>query len=74
MVKKGSSDYKKVRKRWFFKEPLTECFFVEPKMVILWHRCEARFKAPLFIRVYEQMVPYCKALLYFIYRKSIQIH
>ncbi len=35
---KGSSDYKTVRKRWFFKEPLTEWFFVEPKMVILWHR------------------------------------
>ncbi len=42
MAKEGSSDYKKVRKRWFFKEPLTECFFVEPKMVLLWHRlkCE----------------------------------
>ncbi len=26
-----SEDYKKVRKRWFFKEPLTEYFFVEPK-------------------------------------------
>ncbi len=38
MAKEGSSDYKKVRKRWFFKEPLTECFFVEPKMVLLWHR------------------------------------
>uniref|UniRef100_A0A672NBY3 Transmembrane protein 63C n=1 Tax=Sinocyclocheilus grahami TaxID=75366 RepID=A0A672NBY3_SINGR len=24
-----------VRKRWFFKEPLTEWFFVEPKMVLL---------------------------------------
>ncbi len=31
MVKEGSSDYKKVSKRWFFKEPLTEWFFVEPK-------------------------------------------
>ncbi len=38
MVKEGSSDYKKLRKRWFFKELLTECFFVEPKMVLLWHR------------------------------------
>ncbi len=27
VVKEGSSDYKKVRKRWFFKEPLTEWFF-----------------------------------------------
>ncbi len=34
MVKEGSSDYKKLRKRWFFKQPLTEWFFVEPKMVL----------------------------------------
>ncbi len=27
MVKEVSSDYKKERKRWFFKEPLTEWFF-----------------------------------------------
>ncbi len=52
MVKEGSSDYKKVRKRWFFKEPLTEWFFVEPKKVILWHRCEEPFEAPLFLREY----------------------
>ncbi len=52
MVKEGSSDYKKVRKRWFFKEPLTQQFFVEPKMVLLWHRCEESFGAPLFLRVY----------------------
>ncbi len=26
----------------FFKEPLTEWFFVEPKMIILWHLCEPR--------------------------------
>ncbi len=38
-------DYKKVRKRWFFKEPLTEWFFVESKMVLLWHRCEEPFKS-----------------------------
>ncbi len=31
MVKEGSSDHKKVGKRWLFKEPLTERFFVEPK-------------------------------------------
>ncbi len=31
MVIKGSSDYTNVRKRWFFKEPLTELFFVVPK-------------------------------------------
>jgi len=30
-VKEGSSDYKKVRKGWFFKETLTEWFFVESK-------------------------------------------
>jgi len=50
-VKEGSSDYEKVRKRWFCKEALTEWFFVEPKKVLLWHRCEEPFKAPLFSRV-----------------------
>jgi len=50
---KGSSDYKKLRKRWFFKEPLTEWFFVEPKIVLLWHHCEEPFKH-LFLRVYAQ--------------------
>ncbi len=49
MVKKGSSDYKKVRKIRSFKEPLTVWFFVESKMVLLWHRCE---ESPLFLRVY----------------------
>ncbi len=44
VAKEGSSDYKKVRKRWFFKEPLTEWFFVEPKMVILWHRLKNLLK------------------------------
>ncbi len=44
MAKQGSSDYKKVRKRWFFKETLTEWFFVEPKMVLICHRCEEPFK------------------------------
>ncbi len=53
-MKEGSSDYKKVRKRWFFKEPLTEWFFVEPKMVLLWHRCEEPFEAPLFLRLQQQ--------------------
>ncbi len=28
----------------FFKEPLTEWFFVESKMVLLWHHCEEPFK------------------------------
>ncbi len=37
VAKEGSSDYKKVRKRWFFKEPLTDWFFVEPQMVPLWY-------------------------------------
>ncbi len=37
VVKEGSSDYKKVRKRWFFKEPLTEWLFVEPKIVLQYH-------------------------------------
>ncbi len=31
----------------FFKEPVTEWFFVEPEMVLLCHRCEAA----LFLRV-----------------------
>ncbi len=48
MANQGSSDYKKVRKIWFFKETLTEWFFVEPKMVLICHRCEE----PLFLRVY----------------------
>ncbi len=53
VVKEGSSDYKTVRKRWFFNEPLTEWFFVEPKMVILsMASLEERFEAPLFLRVY----------------------
>ncbi len=43
MVKEGFSDYKNVRKRWFFKEPLTEWFFVGPKKVLLWHRSEEPF-------------------------------
>ncbi len=38
------SDYIKVRKRWLFEEPLTEWFFVEPKIVLLWHSCEEPFK------------------------------
>ncbi len=43
-MKEGSSDDKKVRKRRFFKEHLTEWFFVEPKMFLLWHCCEEPFK------------------------------
>ncbi len=27
-----------------FNESLTEWFFVKPKMVLLWHRCEEPFK------------------------------
>ncbi len=50
MVKEGSSDYIKVMKRWFFKELLTEGFFVEPKLVLLCHRREEPFEAPLFLR------------------------
>ncbi len=44
MAKEGSSDYKKLRKRRFFKERLTEWFIVESKMDLLWHRCEEPFK------------------------------
>ncbi len=43
MAKEGSSDYKKVRKKCFFKEPLTEWFFVEPKMVLLRQGCQTQF-------------------------------
>ncbi len=56
MAKECSTDYEKVRTRWFFKEPLTEWFFVEPKMVLLWHHCEEPFEAPLFLRVYTWKV------------------
>ncbi len=34
----------KAWRRWFFKEPLTEWFFVEPKMVLLWHRLKNLLK------------------------------
>ncbi len=40
----GSSGYKKVKKRWFFKEPLTEWFFVEPKVILIWHRLKNLLK------------------------------
>ncbi len=57
MVKKGSSDYKNVSKSRFFEEPLTEWFFVEPKMVLLWHRLKNLLKhlcdvmAPTYVQV-----------------------
>ncbi len=48
MAKEGSSDHIKkdhIKKGMvYFKETLTEWFFVEPKMVLLWHRCEEPFK------------------------------
>ncbi len=42
-----SLDYKKVRKRC----SLTEWFFVEPEMVLQWHRCEEPLEEALFLRV-----------------------
>ncbi len=51
VVKEGYSDYKKVRKRWIFKEPLSDRFIVETKMVLL---CEELFKAPLLLRMLEK--------------------
>ncbi len=45
--------------RWFLKDPVTEWFFMEPKMVLLWHRLksmaslEEPFEALLFLRVKE---------------------
>ncbi len=56
MVKEGSSEYKKVSKKLFFKEPLTEGFFVEPNIFILWHRFEEPFDAPLFLRVHMRNI------------------
>ncbi len=35
VAKEGSSNYKKYKKRLFFKKTLTEWLFVEPKMVLL---------------------------------------
>ncbi len=32
----------------FFKEPLTEWFFVESTMVLLWHRCEEHLLKNIF--------------------------
>ncbi len=40
------------------KEPLTECFFVEPKMVILWHHLKNLFKHLYFKRVYLKVYFY----------------
>ncbi len=44
MAEEGSSDYKKLRKRWFYKEPLIELYFVEPKMLV------SLFFSPLFLK------------------------
>ncbi len=51
MVKEGSSDYKKVRKRWFFKEHLT-MFLCGTKSGSSMASLEEPFEAPLFLRVY----------------------
>ncbi len=52
-MKEGSSDYEKVRNRWFFKEPLTEWNFdfVEPKNGYSMASLEEPFEAPLILRV-----------------------
>ncbi len=47
----GSSDYKKVSKRWFFKEPLTEWFLGTKKGSSMASLGEP-FAAPLFLRVF----------------------
>ncbi len=53
MVKEGYLDYKKLRKRWFFKESLTEWFFfLEPKNGSSMASLEEPFEAPLFLRVH----------------------
>ncbi len=41
--KEGFFRVQKDKKEMFFKEPLIEWFFVEPKIVILWHRYEEPF-------------------------------
>ncbi len=51
-MKEGFSDYKKIRKRWFFKESLTEWFYVEPKKFSSMASLEEPYEAPLFLRVY----------------------
>ncbi len=56
MAKECSSDYKKLRKIWFFKEPLTEWFFVEPKIVLLWHCCEEPLSTFIFKSVLHKKV------------------
>ncbi len=45
----------------FFKEPLTEYLFVEPNMVLLWHRCEEPFEAPLLLRVHPLAISHLMA-------------
>ncbi len=40
------------------KEPLTECFFVEPKMVLLWHHLKNLFKHLYFKSVYLKVYFY----------------
>ncbi len=50
VAKEDSSDYKKVRTRWFFKEPLTEWFFVEPKWFFM-ASLQKLFEALLFLRL-----------------------
>ncbi len=55
LTSEHSSDYKKVRKRWFFEEPLTEWFFVEPKMVLLWHRLKNLWSTFIFKSVQNKM-------------------
>ncbi len=48
--RKGSSDYKKLRKRWFFKEPLTELILCGTKNGSSMASLEEPFEAPLFLR------------------------
>ncbi len=43
---------------------LTEWFFVEPKMVILWHRCEEPFKHLIFKSVVFPVKHFFLKMLY----------
>ncbi len=63
VVKEGSSDYKKVKKNKiksrFFKEPLTEWFFVEPKKVLLYASLWKTFWSTFILRVYYVKLCVC---------------
>jgi len=38
--------FEELLRKWFFREPWFERFFVEPEMVLLWHHSEETFLVP----------------------------